>query len=102
MAIKEVVVLEEAADDLEEGRIFYDQRKLGVGSYFWDSLIADIESLSIFGGIHVREYGLYRLLSKRFPYAIYYEIKNNIAYIIAILPLRRDPAWLEENIRERE
>ncbi len=102
MVIKEVVVLEEAADDLEAGRVFYEQREPGVGIYFWDSLIADIESLSIFGGIHAREYGLYRLLSKRFPYAIYYEIKNNIVYVIAILPLRRDPAWLEGNIRERE
>ncbi len=55
---------------------------------------------AISGGIYAREYGLYRLLSKRFFYAIYYEIKNNIAYVIAIFSLRRDPARLEENIRE--
>ncbi len=102
MIIEDVVVLEEAAEDLEAGKVFYDQREIGVGDYFWDSLIADIESLSIFGGIHIREYGLHRLLAKRFPYAVYYEITNNIAYVIAILPLRRDPAWLEENIQGRK
>ena len=101
MAIKEVVVLEEAAGDLEAGKVFYDQREAGIGAYFWDSLIADIESLYIFGGIHSREYELYRLLSKRFPYAVYYEINNNVAYVIAILPLRRNPAWREKSIRER-
>jgi hypothetical protein len=35
-----VVVLEEAADDLEAGKVFYDQRKPGVGSYFWGSFSA--------------------------------------------------------------
>jgi len=48
MIIKDVVVLREAADDLEAGLVFYDQREAGVGDYFWDSLIADVESLSFF------------------------------------------------------
>jgi len=52
MMVKDVVVLKEAADDLENGRSFYDRRQMGVGDYFWDSLIADMESLSIFAGIH--------------------------------------------------
>ena len=102
MIVQEVVVLKEAADDLEAGRIFYDQRECGVGDYFWDSLIADVESLSIFAGIHAKQYELYRLLSKRFPYAVYYEIKQDIAYVVAILPLRRDPAWLEQKIGSRQ
>ena len=38
MIIKEVVVLREAADDLEAGRVFYDQREVGVGDYFWDEM----------------------------------------------------------------
>ena len=101
MIIKDVVVLREAADDLEAGRVFYDQREAGVGDYFWDSLIADMESLSIFAGIHVKKYALYRMLAKRFPYAVYYDIEDEIAYVIAILPLRRDPVWLEKKVRDR-
>ena len=38
----------------------------GIGEYFWDSLFADIESLVIYAGVHVREHGLCRMLSKRF------------------------------------
>ncbi len=47
MSIRDVVVLKEATIDLENGFIFYKQKGHGVGSYFGDSLIADIESLSI-------------------------------------------------------
>ncbi|MFP7754259.1 type II toxin-antitoxin system RelE/ParE family toxin [Thermodesulfobacteriota bacterium B35] len=91
MIIKDVVVLQDAEDDLVAGRTFYDQRGAGIGEYFWDSLIADIRSLFVFAGIHSRRYGLYRMLAKRFPYAIYYDIKDEVARVIAILPLRRDP-----------
>ncbi len=50
--IKDVLVIKEAVDDLNDGRIFYDRKEAGVGEYFWDSLIADIESLVIYAGIH--------------------------------------------------
>jgi len=59
MIVQDVVVLDDAADDLTAGRIFYDQREAGVGEYFWDSLVADIESLFIFAGVHVRHYGYF-------------------------------------------
>ena len=54
MTVKEVVILKEVADDLNDGKAFYDQRESGVGDYFWDSLFADIESLVIYAGIHNR------------------------------------------------
>lgn len=101
MKIKKVVILKEVVIDLNDGKAFYDKRESGVGDYFWDSLIADIESLIIYAGIHNRKLGLYRMLSKRFPYAIYYEIQNNNVYIIAVLPMRRDPAWIKRKLEER-
>jgi hypothetical protein len=52
MRIKDVVTLKEVVSDLNDGKAFYDQRETGVGDYFWDSLIADIESLRIYAGIH--------------------------------------------------
>ena len=57
MKVKDVVVMEEVADDLNDGKAFYEQRESGIGEYFWDSLIADIESLVIYAGVHVREHG---------------------------------------------
>jgi len=101
MKIKDVITLKEVANDLKDGKSFYDQREAGVGDYFWDSLVADIESLIIYAGIHNKRYGLHRMLAKRFPYAIYYEIENEIAYVVAVLPMRRDPAWIERKLKER-
>ncbi len=102
MIVQDVVILDEAANDLAAGQTFYDQRERGVGDYFWDSLIADIESLFIFAGVHVSQYGLYRMLAKRFPYAIYYDINAEIVQVIAVLPLRRNPAWLEKKLSFRK
>lgn len=95
------MVLEEAADDLVSGRDFYDQQESGLGQYFWDSLISDIESLAIYAGVHQRYFGLFRLLSKRFPYAVYYEIAESVAYVIAILPVRRSPVWMQQQFENR-
>lgn len=101
MKIKDVRVLKEAIIDLEEGKSFYDQNEYGVGDYFWDSIISDIESLVIYAGIHNKKYGFYRMLAKRFPFAVYYEIINKIAYVIAVLPMRRDPSWIRKKLKTR-
>lgn len=101
MKIKNVVTLREVANDLNDGKAFYDLREAGVGDYFWDSLVADIESLLIYGGIHNKRYGFHRMLAKRFPYAIYYEIEDEIAYVVTVLPMRRNPAWIKRKLKER-
>lgn len=101
MKVQDVFILREVTDDLNDGKAFYDQREIGVGAYFWDSLFADIESLVIYAGVHERRYGLYRMLAKRFPYAVYYEIVDDIVYVIAVLPMRRSPEWLKEKLKGR-
>ena len=101
MKIKNVVVINDVTNDLNDGKFFYDQKEAGVGNYFWDSLIADIESLIIYAGIHNKRFGLHRMFAKRFPFAIYYEIKNEIVYVIAVLPMRRDPSWIKKKLKER-
>lgn len=85
MQIRKVFVLREAVFDLEEGRLFYNRKEPGVGDYFFDSLISDIESLRFFAGIHSKQFDFYRTLSKRFPFAVYYEIIDNTVRIIAVL-----------------
>jgi len=37
--IKDIVTLKEVANDLNEGKDYYDQREAGVGDYFWDSFV---------------------------------------------------------------
>ncbi len=101
MKVKDVITLKEVGNDLNDGKVFYDKIESGVGDYFWDSLVADIESLIVYAGIHNKKYGLYRMFAKRFPYAIYYEIKGEIAYVVAVLPMRRDPLWIKRRIQQR-
>jgi hypothetical protein len=101
MSVRNVVVLKDVAEDMNDGKAFYDQKEFGVGDYFWDSLLADIESLMIYGGVHTKEYGLYRMLARRFPYAIYYEIVDDIAYVVAVLPMHRNPAWIKRKLEGR-
>jgi hypothetical protein len=101
MIIKEVLVLKDAETDLEKGKEFYDKRESGVGDYFWDSLLSDIESLVIFAGIHKKEFNFHCMFTKRFPYAIYYYINSDVAYVVAVLPIRRNPVWIKDNLSQR-
>ena len=64
-------------------------------------MITDIEALKMYAGIHTRKYGVYRMLAKRFPYAIYYEMADDVAYVVAVLPMRRSPAWIRGQLRDR-
>ncbi len=97
-----VVVLEEAAADIEAGRRFYDSREQDVGDYFVDSILSDIGSLVIYAGIHSVHFGFHRMLSRRFPFAIYYEVAGNSAFVYAILDMRRDPVWIHEELGRRK
>ncbi|NOT10265.1 MAG: type II toxin-antitoxin system RelE/ParE family toxin [Methylococcaceae bacterium] len=101
MNINHIQILSDAENDLYEGQAFYDNQGVNVGNYFWDSLLSDIESLVIFAGIHRKEFGFYRMLSKRFPYAIYYDVNGDVASVVAVLPIRRDPVWIKTKMGGR-
>jgi hypothetical protein len=101
MNLSEVIVLQEAADDLDIGRWFYDGIELGVGDYFLDSLLSDIESLRLYAGIHSQYFGYHRLLAKRFPFAVYYEFKDHTAWIVAVLDMRQNPVSIRSALAVR-
>ena len=41
-------ILDEAQEDLVEGFHFYEDREIGLGSYFLDCLFSDIDSLFLY------------------------------------------------------
>jgi hypothetical protein len=88
-----IVVLPSALDDLADGSHFYEDKEEGLGNYFLESLFSDIDSLILYAGIHRKVFGHYRLLSKRFPYAIYYTKEPNTVFVKAVLDCRRNPAF---------
>ena len=71
-----IKILSSALEDLYGGRLFYQKQGEGLGDYFFDALFSDIDSLVLYGGIHQKVFGFHRLLSKRFPYAIYYKTED--------------------------
>ncbi len=57
MKVKDVIVLKEVADDLNDGKAFYDQREIGV--------------------------------------------VDDITYVVAVLPMRRNPSWIKRKLKRR-
>ena len=92
-------ILASASRDLLEGYRFYEKQAAGIGAYFLDSLNSDIDSLMIGAGMHSVHFGRYhRLLSKRFPFAIYYRIEDQSVLVYAVLDCRRNPAWIRTKL----
>lgn len=95
-------ILDQAENDLVEGFHFYEPQQPGLGTYFLQSLYADIESLRRYAGIHRKVWKRYhRLLSKRFPYAVFYTLTGDEASVHAVLDCRRDPAWIRDQLKHR-
>ncbi len=93
-----IQILNEAEQDLLEGARFYENQVAGLGQYFLDSLFSDIDSLQIYGGIHSKFFGYHRHLSKRFPFAIYYRVENNLIQVLAVLDCRQNPEKLKDRL----
>ena len=92
-------ISESTYNDLSDGYWFYEQQQSGLGSYFQESLFSDIDSLKLYAGIHATHLGKYRLLSRIFPYAIYYIIKENTIIVSAVLDCRRSQTWIKNKLK---
>ena len=94
-----IKILDLAERDLIEGFRFYEAQEAGLGSYFLANLYADIESLRLYAGAHEKPFkAYYRLLSRRFPFAVFYTFEKNVASIHAVVDCRRDPAWVRARL----
>jgi plasmid stabilization system protein ParE len=93
-----ITILPSAREDLGSGAEFYESQLEGLGRYFLETLFAEIDNLKDYAGIHPRAFGYHRLLSRRFPYAVYYSIDADSAIVKAILDCRRDPASIRDRL----
>jgi plasmid stabilization system protein ParE len=100
--LKRVIILADAAEDIEAARDFYEAQEPGIGEYCVDSLLADIESLGLFSGIHPLHFEFHRVLASRFPFGIYYREVGKETQVFAVLDLRRDPNWIRKELGKRE
>ncbi len=93
-----IQILSIAEEDLEDGHRFYESQADGLGTYFLDTLYSDIDSLAYFAGIHRVVLGYHRLLSKRFPFAVYYRVADDVVTVFAVLDCRRNPSWIRKKL----
>ncbi len=98
----QIQISEDAFEDLKTGYLFHENRRVGLGDYFASCVRSDIESLHLTAGMHrilYRDY--YRLLSKIFPYGIFYTFDGGTAVIWAVIDLRRNPEWIKERLSKQ-
>ena len=93
-----IKILTEAKEDIQKGADFYEKQAPNLGNYFLDTILSDIESLYIYYGIHIKIKNYHRLLSKRFPYAIYYKYDEKFIYIYAVLDCRSNPVNITKRL----
>ena len=94
-----IEILSIALVDIQSGQLFYEQQQEGLGAYFLDSLFSDIDALLLYAGIHQQFFGYYRALSKRFPYAIYYRVSEQIIQVWRVLDCRQKPSRIVDALR---
>ena len=95
-----VQVLEEALEDLDQGFRFYEGQEAGLGLYFLDELFSDIDSLRNSAGIHPLVFSHHRALARRFPFAIYYSVKEEFVRVHAVMDCRRKPSSIRKRLEK--
>lgn len=93
-----VRLLTAAVADIRQDVRYFESQSPGLGKYFRFCIKEDLQRLRVHAGIHAREHGHFRMISKRFPHVIYYEILDGVAVVAAIIDNRRDPEWIAERL----
>ena len=94
-----VKILPTALEDLDRGRRFYARQRRSLGNYFLDALFSDIDSLELYAGIHMKVFDFHRLLAKRFPYAVYYQVDGETCNVFRVLDCRQEPEKTTKALR---
>ena len=72
---------------------WYENEQPGLGSSFLDQLRAVYDRVAA-GPLQYQELrsGIRRALLRRFPYAVYYAVEDDLIIVLAVLHAGRDPA----------
>jgi plasmid stabilization system protein ParE len=93
----ELLFAEEVQADLDEAYLWYEGRRRGLGEEFLGCVDATIQQILRLPRAPGVIYGSYRrILTRRFPYAVYYEFEGERVTNYGVLHTARDPAkWRE-------
>ncbi len=87
-----LVIAPEAQRDIIEAYGWYEERRPGLGEDFLSCVDACIQQICRMPERHAKAYGDYRrALTRRFPYAVFYEYTTGTVIVYCVFHTSRDP-----------
>lgn len=87
-----VQVIRAAKADIATSHQFYEKQQKGLGGYFVECILAEIEELKKTGGIHSKIRGYHHVNTKRFQSVLYYRMMDETVILTAIIDGRINPS----------
>ncbi len=89
----ELIISPEVEQDLAEAYAWYEDQRFGLGEEFLNCVEARIEAICRMPEMHACIHENYRRgLLRRFPYAVFYEYREEKVIVYGIFHTSRDPA----------
>lgn len=90
--LRRIIVRPEAEDDLSAAFDWYESQRPGLGRDFAREISHCIDSIAESPFLYALIDGtLRRALARKFPFAVYYLINEEVIVVIAVLHCARDP-----------
>lgn len=89
----------EAEKDLQEAFDYYQTCRVGLGHEFMMCVEVALKSIQRNPAQHPIIYKhIYRNFVQRFPFGVYYLVKQDLVLVIAVLHVRRDPLHWQKRV----
>ena len=90
--MKPLIVDEEAATDIENAIVWYEQQQPGLGRRFDAAIAACLSTVETYPKpfFTVEKFGLQRVLLEAFPYAVFFREAASVVVVLAVIHTSRD------------
>lgn len=90
----EIVVHEEADEELKAAAVFYESREEGLGNQFLNEVASGFDKIQSFPFSRAVLFDEIRsCLLRRFPYTVVYRVELNRIFVLAVAHLHRRPLY---------
>lgn len=90
--VAELIIAPEAQQDIDEAYSWYEDRRYGLGEEFLSCLDAAIQKICRTPELYAKIFKEYRrTLTRRFPYAVFYEFTNEKVYVYSVFHTSQNP-----------
>lgn len=89
-----IVFSEISVKEIEDTKEYYELQKMGLGSEFEEQLKEHLNTLYSFPEMYPKvSLLLYKIVMKKFPYNIYYNLNEDLITIVSIAHQHRKPFY---------